>query len=127
MKYQLLIVLLAGLALRTSGAGATDISGTWTLAFTPVDKPINTTFVFKQKGDELSGTYSGPFGEHQVNGHVKGDKVVFGFEVKGPASKGSVTATFTGVIESPTKMSGTVGSPFCGNAGCKWTATKNKK
>jgi len=35
MKYQLLIALLLGLALRTSGAGATDISGTWILAFFP--------------------------------------------------------------------------------------------
>jgi hypothetical protein len=126
MKYQLLIVLLLGLALRTTGAGATDISGTWTLAFTPVDKPINTTFVFKQQGEKLSGTYSGPFGEHQVSGTVKGDKVVFGFEVTIPGSKGSATATFTGTIESPTKMTGTVGNPFCGNEGCKWTATKNK-
>jgi hypothetical protein len=127
MKYQLLITLLLGLALRTSSAGATDISGAWTLAFFPGDKPINTTFVFKQEGEKLSGTYSGPFGEHQVNGTVKGDKVVFGFEVKGPGSKGSVTATFTGVIDSPTKMTGTVGNPFCGDEGCKWTATKRKR
>ena|SRR2546422_1897052 len=128
MKHQLLIVFLLGLSLAPAGswAGATDISGTWTLAFMPGDKPINTTFVFKQKGEELSGTYSGPFGEHQITGTVKGDKVVFGFEVKGPGSKGSVTATFAGTIESPTKMSGTVGNPFCGNEGCKWTATKKK-
>jgi len=128
MKYRLLIVLLLGLAMRISsaGAGATDISGTWTLAFFPGDKPINTTFVFKQKGEELSGTYSGPFGEHQVTGAVKGDKVVFGFKIKGSGSKGSVTATFNGAIESPTKMTGAVGNPFCGNEGCKWTATKKK-
>ncbi len=128
MKYRLLIVLLLSLALRISsaGAGATDISGTWTLAFFPGDKPINTTFVFKQEGEKLSGAYSGPFGEHQVTGTVKGDKVVFGFEVNGPGSKGSATATFTGAVESTTKMTGSVGNPFCGDKGCKWTATKKK-
>ena len=128
MKYQLLIVLLLGLALRTAGAGAgqTDISGTWTLAFFPEDKPVNTTFVLKQKGEELSGTFSGagPISEQQVTGKVTGDKVVFGFEVKGPDKKGQVKATFTGTIESKTKMSGTVGNPFCGDKGCKWIATK---
>ena len=57
MKYRLLIVLLLSSALRISsaGAGASDISGTWTLAFFPGDKPINTTFVFKQEGEKLSG------------------------------------------------------------------------
>ena len=130
MKYQLLIVLLLGLALRTgaSSASATDISGTWTLAFTPVDTPINTTFVFKQQGEKLSGTFSGvgPFVECQVTGTVKGDQLVFGFEVEGPGKKAPVRAMFSGTIESPTKMSGTVGNPFCGNAGCKWTATRKE-
>ena len=57
---------------------------------------------------------------------MKGDKVVFGFEVTGIGAKGSATATFTGAIESPTKMTGAVGNPFCGNEGRKWTATKKK-
>ena len=56
----------------------------------PRDTPINTTFVFKQEGEKLSGTYSVHFaGEHQVTGTVKGDKVVFGFEVTGIGGKGS--------------------------------------
>jgi hypothetical protein len=128
MKYQLLIVILLGLSLGTVGtwASAANISGTWALVYATSDgDPITLTFVFKQEGEKLSGTYSGPFGEHQVTGTVKGDKAVFGFTFKGKGNKPPVTATFNGTIESPTKMTGTVGSPFCG-AGCKWTATKKK-
>ncbi len=131
MKYQLLIIVLLGLSLGTarSSANATDISGTWAIVYMGTSgDPITLTFVFKQQGEKLTGTFSGigPIGEQKITGTVKGDKAVFGFELKGPSNKGSVTATFNGAIESPTKMTGIVGSPFCG-AGCKWTGTKKKK
>jgi hypothetical protein len=130
MKYQLLILVLLGLSLGSSGpwAKATDISGTWAVAYMGTSgDPITLTFVFKQQGEKLTGTFAGvgPIGEQKIIGTVKGDKAVFGFELKGLSNKGSVTATFNGTIESPTKMTGTVGSPFCGD-GCKWTATKKR-
>jgi hypothetical protein len=133
MKSQLLIVVLLSLALATVGAGAvaTDISGMWVCSIDRASEkggPFNVTFVFNQEGEKLTGTFSGfgPIGEQKVAGTVNGDKVVFGFDLKGPGDKGSFTATFNGTIESPTKMTGAVGSPFCG-AGCKWAATKKKK
>jgi len=141
MKSQLLILCLLGLSLGTTGgwAGAANISGTWACT---IDRPegnggpINVTFVFKQQGEKLTGTYSGlgprgPRDEEKVTGTVKGDKAVFGYELKLPDNikkpgKPSLTVTFTGAIESSTKMTGTVGSPYCAE-GCKWTATKKKK
>jgi hypothetical protein len=55
---------------------------------------------------------------------VKRDKVVFGWDMEG--NRGTTqTVTFEGTIESATRMTGTVGSPFCGS-GCEWTATKKK-
>jgi len=131
MKHQLLIVILLGLSLAPvgAGAGATNISGTWGLVYVTSDgDPITLTFVFIQEGEKLSGTFSGigPMGKRPVTGTVKGNKVVFGWEMKGSGDKADLTVTFDGAIESPTKMTGTVGSPFCG-AGCKWTATKKKK
>jgi hypothetical protein len=82
------------------------------------------TFVFKQEGEKLSGTFSGvgPTPPAQITGAVKGNKVVFGFELTGELAQ---TVTFKGTIESATRMTGTVGSPFCGK-GCTWTATKKK-
>jgi len=131
MKHQLLIVVLLSLALGTTGAGAANISGTWVCSVDRASEkggPFNVTFVFNQEGERLTGTFYGfgPIGEQKVTGAVKGDKVVFGFDLKGPGNKGAFTATFNGTIESPTKMTGTVGSPFCG-AGCKWAAAKKKK
>jgi hypothetical protein len=46
---------------------------------------------------------------------------VFGFDLKGP--KATNTVTFKATVVSLTRMTGTVGSPFCGTE-CKWTATK---
>jgi len=133
MKYQLLIVLLLGLLLGTSGpwAGAIDISGTWTCDIHRGGdtKPLILKFVFKQVGEKLTGTYFGAAGdEEKVTGTVKGNKVVFSYESKPPAAikKPGLTVTFNGTIESPTKITGVIGTPFCGEAECKWTATKKK-
>lgn len=133
MKQQLLIaflltVFLLGLGLTPVGtaASAPNLSGTWSLEYMGREGPIKMTFVFKQEGEKLSGTFSGvgPYPEHQVTGAVKGNKVVFGFDLKG--SMPTLTVTFKGTIESATKMTGTVGNPFCGSEGCKWTGTKKK-
>src|SRR5688572_4457488 len=131
MKYQLLIIILTGLSLITAGAGATDISGTWEITIERTAEQggtFNATLVFKETGEQLSGSYSGRFGEHKVIGVVKGDKAVFSWENK-PATDGGkppCPVTFNGTIESPTKMTGAV-ECFCGEGQkCKWTATKKK-
>ena len=131
MKYPLLIVVLLGLSLGTAGAraGATNVSGTWSCSIDQKDEdgPMTVTFVFKQEGEKLTGTYSDTLNRHEVTGTVNGNKVVLSWELKPPPNSkktGSLTVTFNGVIESPTKMTGTVGRPFCD--ACKWTATKKK-
>jgi hypothetical protein len=102
-------------------AGAADISGTWSFSVDIEDGGHgDPTFVFKQEGEKLTGTYSGPLGEQTVTGTVKGDQAVFGFEFKNEDQ--TVKATYTGKIESPTKMTGTV--EFSGGPKGKWTATK---
>jgi hypothetical protein len=135
MKYQLPIVVLLGLALGTAGAGANNISGTWSSFIDQKDDdgPMHVTFVFKQDGEKLTGAYSDAIHRDlPITGAVKGDKLEFSYELKPPAGVkkpgGGVTITFTGAIESPTRMTGTlpVGSPYC-RAGCAWTATKKKK
>ena len=133
MKYQLLISVLLVLSHGVAG-GSTDISGTWECSIDrPAEKggPFNVTFVLKQVGEKLNGTFSGfgPIGKEKVTGTVKGDKVVFGWELKSVSdSKKTLPfqVAFDGVVQSPIKMTGAVGSPFCG-AGCNWTAIKKKK
>jgi hypothetical protein len=88
-------------------------------------EPIKMTFVFKQEGEKLSGTFSGvgPNPPCQVTGAVKGNKAVFGWEAEGNRGH-TYTVAFKGTIESATRMTGTVGPPFCRD--CNWTATKKK-
>jgi len=126
MRKHLLLTMLLGLVIALpSATGLTaslaDITGTWSFS---VDLESgghgDPTFVFKQEGENLTGTYSGPVGEHKVTGIVKGNQAVFGFEFKNEDQ--TVKATYTGTIESQTKMTGTV--EFSGGPKGKWTATK---
>lgn len=136
MKYQLLIFVFLGLSLGTtsSRAGATDISGTWKGA---IDRPGNSlgpldiTFIVKQSGEVLSGTYSDGMkagNRHIVTGTVKGDKVVFSWELKPPAEikKPGFTVVFNGTLESPSRITGVIRNPYC-DGECKWTVTRQKK
>jgi hypothetical protein len=123
MKYQLLIALLLGLSLGTAGAGAgaTDISGTWDCSVNLEGGPQNVknTFVFKQQGEKLTGSQSGGLGEQQITGIVKGNKVIFGYEAK--RADQTLKITYTGTIESPTSMKGTIEFP---KGPGNWSATK---
>jgi hypothetical protein len=126
MKYQFLIIFILGLSMMPAGgrASAADISGTWAFS-TSMDDPrgpqnVPSTFVFKQAGEKLSGTQSVGSGDLKLTGTVKGNKVEFTVEGKNRSGE-TFKNIFTGTIESPNKMSGTVG--FVKGPG-KWTATR---
>src|SRR5215813_13479840 len=124
----LLVVFSLGFGLTHVGAeaGPVNLTGTWGLQYMGSQGPIKMTFVFKQTGEKLTGDYSGPFGPRKVSGAVKGNKVVFGWEQEGNGG-GTFTVAFEGTIESATKMTGTVGNPFCSDVGCEWTATRKSR
>jgi hypothetical protein len=89
-------LMLCGLTLL----GA-DLSGTWS-ADVVLDAGNGTaTFVFTQKGDTLSGTYTGALGEAKVAGTVKGNQVEWSFET-GDAGK----VVYKGTLEDG-KIKGT--------------------
>jgi hypothetical protein len=121
----LLVVFSLGFGLTTVGAEAepVNLTGTWAVQYMGSQGPIKMTFVFKQTGEKLTGDYSGPFGPYKVRGIIKGKQVVFGWEQEG---NGGITFTvaFKGAIESATRMTGTVGNPFCGSEPCGWTAAR---
>jgi len=112
--------LVAGISVF-SRTPATDISGTWQLS---VDLENgghgDPTFVFKQDKETLTGTYSGPLGEHTVTGKVTDKTAVFSFQFENDGE--THTATYTATIESPTKMSGTL--DISGGPKGKWTGVK---
>src|SRR5215467_10079083 len=108
-------------SLAAASFAAANLSGTWLFS---VDLDGgghgDPTFVFKQDGDKLTGTYDGPLGHQDVTGTVTGNKAVFGFQASNDGE--TVKATYTGTLESETKMSGTV--EFSTEVKGKWTAKK---
>jgi hypothetical protein len=141
-----LIAALPGCTSHSSGtennsatannSGTVNISGTWKFSvdldsaghrastflkqeastfFKREGDKLTTIFVLKQEGDKLTGTYNSPLGQREVTGTVAGAKAVFGFDftVKGETRKG----TYTGNIESPTKMAGTLELGMSGGKG----------
>jgi hypothetical protein len=121
----LLVVFSPGFGLTLVGAEAepVNLTGTWAVQYMGSQGPIKMTFVFKQTGEKLTGDYSGPFGPYKVRGIIKGKQVVFGWEQEGNGGT-TFTVAFKGSIESATRMTGTVGNPFCGSEPCAWTAAR---
>jgi hypothetical protein len=121
VAFLLAVIGLVGGFAQTPSASV-DVSGTWAFSV-DLDSGAHgdPTFVFKQDKEKLTGTYDGPLGKYEVTGTVKDNKVVFGFEFTRESNK--LKATYTGAIESATKMSGTMAITDGGPTG-KWTATK---
>lgn len=94
---------LIALALISVAAWAADISGTWSAAVVLDAGQGTATFVFKQSGNKLTGTYSGTLGKADVTGTVDGNKVQWSFE---NADAGKVG--YSGSIEGDKKITGSV-------------------
>jgi hypothetical protein len=93
------LILMLSTAAALCGA---DISGTWTASVVLDAGSGTATFVFEQKGETLSGTYSGVVGQAKVTGTVKGDQVEWSFD-GGQAG----TVTYHGTLDGASKMKGT--------------------
>lgn len=110
------------LALAASPLHAVDISGAWSFSVETDAGSGSPAFVFKQEGEKLTGHYSGLFGKADVAGAVTGNQVVFQFK----ASYGGqeFVVDYSGSIESPTKMKGSVRFGELGSG--TWTAEKKE-
>ncbi len=88
-----------------------DVTGTWKVEVDVGGQTGEPVFTLKQKGDKITGKYNGSFGEQDVTGTVKGNKIEFGFTLdqgkvvytgtidkdamKGEAKYGDLTGTWT--------------------------------
>jgi len=97
MRRLLMVLVLCALAVS-----AADISGTWAAAVRLDAGSGTATFVFKQAGDMLTGTYSGVLGNAEVKGLVKGNQVEWSFD---NADAGKIT--YKGTVDGA-GMKGTV-------------------
>lgn len=107
-------------ALISVAALAHDISGKWIFQVETDAGSGSPTFVFKQTGEKLTGTYSGTFGTAELAGTVKGDDIEFSFDVGVQDQKAKIV--YKGKIESPAKMKGSVDLTGFGSG--TWTGAK---
>ena len=111
------ISFLLVVSVATFAAAGADVSGTWTTKVNVGGQNGAPTFVLKQTGQKLTGTYNGALGEVPVNGTLHGNKIVLEFQT----SVGKVV--YTGKVEAGnTKMEGTV--DYGGQASGTFTGVK---
>ena len=97
---RLLIVglLLAGLAVpNVHAAEPAAVAGTWALTVETSAGTGTPSLVLVQDAANLSGTYTGRFGDQPVTGTIEGNDIRFSFSVSGPM--GSAVVTYTGVVD----------------------------
>ena len=75
--------ILATAVVFSAALFAADLTGSWSAKVVVGDQGGTPSFVLKQEGDKLTGTYSGAFGEAPLHGTIKGNEVVWDFEVSG--------------------------------------------
>lgn len=103
----------------TTALFAADVTGTWNAKVDLGGQGGTPTFVLKQDGEKLSGTYSGALGEAPVHGTVKGNEIVLDFEASGAAIH------YAGKIDADgKKIEGTV--DYGGQASGTFTATRSE-
>jgi hypothetical protein len=85
-------------------AARVDVTGTWLFTVTTDAGSGTPTISFKQDGENLTGHYTGQFGEADVTGTLKGNAIAFGFEVRSDA--GSIRIDYSGTVDRDT-MKGT--------------------
>jgi hypothetical protein len=73
-----------------------DVTGTWKAEVDLGGNSGEPVFTFKQEGDKITGKYKGFFGELDVTGKVKGNKIEFEF------STDQGKALYTGTVDRDT-------------------------
>jgi hypothetical protein len=97
--------LLMALGFLASTVAFADVSGTWIMNVETGAGSGTPTFVLVQKGDQLSGTYKGQFGDAPVTGTVKGNDITITYKVS--AQGQDLEIVYTGTLDGD-KVSGKV-------------------
>jgi hypothetical protein len=101
------LVLVVPSALVSVSGHATDVTGIWIFS---VDLgaagQASPMFTFKQSGQQITGTYEGQLGKHNITGRVNGNTIFIKLQIS--ANDGPLTLAYTGKIDSPDSMSGSV-------------------
>jgi hypothetical protein len=115
MKRLALVLFLSAVSML-----AADVTGKWSATVETDAGTGSPSFVFKQSGETLTGTYAGMLGEAPLTGTVKGDDIEFSFKA---APQGeTVTVKYKGKVTAANQIKGTV--DLGGLASGTFTASK---
>jgi hypothetical protein len=98
------------------------IEGAWIMTLAMPVGVASPSISFTRKGDDLSGTYSGRYGEFPIAGLIRGQVVTFTFQMGTPENP--VTVCFTGEwLKESSSLKGTATIGELGEA--TWTAERD--
>jgi hypothetical protein len=101
MKTTLLTLFLLFVGFSIQAQDKINLTGTWVVDVQTDMGSGNPTFVLKQEGEKISGTYTGSLGESPVTGTLKGNVLHLEFSIQGNR------ITYDGTA-SPSEISGKV-------------------
>jgi len=109
--------VLVAASLFNQSALAADVAGTWNLTVNTQAGTGTPTLVLAQTGNQLTGTYTGRFGEVPVTGTTNDTAIEFSFTISG--AMGEAHVVYTGTVEGDTmggsmKMGQMAGGTFTG-------------
>ncbi len=89
------IVLLIAMimAIGVQASATVDMTGIWTIEVITANGTGSPTFELEQDGSDLSGTYSGRYGEEDVTGKVEGNQFEINYESSG------IEVTYSGTVD----------------------------
>ena len=99
---------------------AADVTGEWIFEVETDLGSGSPVFKLIQEGESLRGTYSGIFGQSELQGKVRGNEIRFSFPISGQGIEGTVV--YTGTIEEDV-MQGTASVGDLGEA--TWKARRH--
>lgn len=121
-------LLLAAAAVTTAQskpAPPASLTGKWIMTLEMSQGAATPALALDQKGEKLTGTYTGRYGAFQVNGTVKARAVTFFFTMH-PDGGEPIRMTFTGEIAGDWQtMKGTAALGELGEAA--WSAKRDEK
>lgn len=96
----LLILFFVGFT--ASAQETKNVSGTWSMTVQTDAGSGSPTFVLKQDGEKITGTYTGQLGDSPVTGSLKANVIHLEFSIQGNL------ITYDGTVTSSSEMSGKV-------------------
>jgi hypothetical protein len=124
MKIPLLCLLLTSGAAHSWAAEDTNLAGKWQIHNSISGNESDQVCTLTQKGTDITGSCTSPQGPNvEISGKINGNKVTLMY--KSEYNGTALTVNYQGVLDSGTKITGSVNVPEFGAAG-DFTATQSK-